>query len=227
MNLSKFALLFVIFVDLSGQGLLVPLVNALVMEQHAGLLPDGASLAERHFDFGLVIGVFYLFWFFGVVYVSRLSDSIGRKNGMLVCLAGAFVGYVLSILAVDFSSLWLMVLGRAVTGFTAGSIPIAQAAMADLSRDDAEKVRNMGYCVAALGVGLLAGPVMAGLLSDAALLGSFASLNLPFYVAAVLVLISMALVLLFFQDHLTTRAPLQVRPQDVFLLLWQVRERPG
>ena len=225
-DISRLGLLFVIFVDVSGQGLILPIINTLVMDPHAGLLPDDAAVSSRHFSYDLVIGVFYLSWFLGAVYISKLSDSIGRKNGILICLAGALVGYALTILAVVFGSLWLMILGRAITGFTAGNQPIAQAAMADISRDDAERTRNMGYCVAAFSAGLVAGPIIAGVLSDSALIGGIASLNLPFYAAIVLVLVAAFLIIFFFEDKLETRVPLQIKPLEVFLLLWRVTQKP-
>jgi MFS family permease len=226
MRLSKFALLFVVFVDVAGQGVIIPIIDTLIMEPGAAFLPPETSPRTRHFDYGLVIGVFYLSWFLGAVYVSKLSDSIGRKNGILLCLAGALVGYVLTIVAIAVGSLWLMLLGRAVTGFTAGNQPIAQAAMADLSVDDADKTRNLGYCVSALSVGLVAGPLIAGVLSDQDLLGALASLSLPFYFSMALVLVAILLIQFFFQDKLATRAPLRVRPTEVFLLLWQVTGNP-
>ncbi len=225
MNLSTLGLLFVIFVDVAGQGLILPIINTLVMDPSTGLLPASAPVSERHFSYGLVIGAFYLSWFLGAVYVSKISDSIGRKNGILICLAGALAGYVLTILAVIAGSLWLMILGRVVTGFTAGSIPIAQAALADLSDDDAERTRNMGYSVTALSVGLVAGPIIAGVMSDSALIGGVASLNLPFYTALALVLIAALLIVLFFDDKLDERVPLQIRPLEVFLLLWEATQR--
>jgi len=226
MNLSKLGLLFVVFVDLMGQGLLFPIVNALMMDPADGLLPAGTSAAARHFNYGLVIGVFYLAWFLGAVYISKLSDSIGRKTGILICLAGALVGYVLTIAAIAMGSLWLLLIGRAITGFTAGNQPIAQAAMADLSRNDAEKTKNMGYVVTALSLGLIAGPLVAGLLSDKSVLGDYASLSLPFYFAMVTVVIAAALILFFFEDKLQERAPLAVGPADVFRLVWRVVEQP-
>lgn len=226
MNLSKVALLFVIFVDVAGQGLIFPLINSLVSDPAVGFMPAGTSEATRHLSYGLVIGVFYLSWFLGAVYISKLSDSIGRKNGIMVCLAGALAGYVLTILAIALGSLWLMILGRAITGFTAGNQPIAQAALVDHSRDEAEKTRNLGYAVSAFSIGLIAGPLIAGLLSDTSLIGNIASLSLPFYVAFVLVLITMFLVVVFFDDKLDDRVPLQIRPLEIFLLLWQVRRHP-
>lgn len=226
MSLSKFGLLFVVFVDVMGQGIIFPIINTLIMDSHTGFLPADTSQSARHFNYGLVIAVFYLSWFLGAVYVSKLSDSIGRKNGMLLCLAGALAGYLLTILAIAWGSLPLMLLGRAVTGFTAGNQPIAQAAMTDLSRDDADKTRNLGYVVAALSVGLVAGPLIAGLLSDRDLLGPLASLSLPFYVSMGLVAVAFALILFFFEDKLETRAPLRVNPTEVFRLLWQIKAHP-
>ncbi len=158
--------------------------------------------------------------------LTRVSVSIGRKNGILICLAGAFAGYVLTILAVIFGSLLLMVLGHLVTGFTAGSIPIAQAALADLSDDDATMTRNMGNSVAALSVGLVAGPILTGVLSDSALLGSIASLNLPFIAAMALVLVAGFLIVFFFDDKLKERAPLKIGPLDVFRQLWRATQIP-
>ena len=94
MSLSKFGLLFVVFVDVVGQGLIIPIINALVMDPASAFLPAGTPQDTRQFNFGLVIGLFYLSWFLGAVYISKLSDSIGRKNGILICLAGALFGYV-------------------------------------------------------------------------------------------------------------------------------------
>ena len=119
----------------------------------------------RHLDYGLVIGTFFLAWFLGVVYVAKLSDAIGRKNALLICLSGALAGYVVTILAIFLNSLWLLILGRAVTGFTAGNQPIAQAAMIDGSDNEADRDRNMGYIVTGLSFGLVGGRA-AGIRSD-------------------------------------------------------------
>ena len=165
-TIAKITLLFVVFVDLIGQGLVFPIINSLIMEPTGGFLPTSTSDAVRHVDYGLVIGSFFLAWFLGVVYVAKLSDSIGRKNTLLVCLGGAFAGYALTILSLYLNSLWLLILGRAVTGFTAGNQPVAQAAMIDASVDDADRDRNMGYLMIGVSAGLVAGPIIGGVLTD-------------------------------------------------------------
>lgn len=224
--IAKFALLAVVFVDLIGQGLVFPIINELVMDPKLTFLPVSSSDATRHFDYGLVIGIFFLCWFFGGVYVAKLSDTIGRKPAIMICLFGALAGYAITILALFADSLWLLILGRGITGFTAGNQPIAQAAMIDASRTDEEKARNMGYIVAGISAGLVGGPIIGGLLSDPAILGSFASIKMPFYGAFVLVLVTIVLVQFTYRDVKTTREKLEIRPLEVFTQLVRIREKP-
>lgn len=225
-GIAKITLLFVVFVDLIGQGLVFPIVNSLIMETKSGFLPESTSVGSRHFYFGLVIGCFFLSWFLGVVYVSKVSDSIGRKNALLVCLGGALVGYAITIAALYLNSLLLLVVGRSITGFTAGNQPIAQAAMIDGSTDAADRDRNMGYIVTGVSFGLVGGPIIGAVLSDAALLGSEATLKTPFYGAFVLVLIAILLVMFFFKDARPDRAPFVFRPRDITDSLVAVRAHP-
>jgi predicted MFS family arabinose efflux permease len=183
-------------------------------------------MGQRHFYYGLVIGCFFLSWFLGVVYVSKVSDSIGRKNALLVCLGGALAGYAITITALYLNSLLLLIVGRSITGFTAGNQPIAQAAMIDGSTDAADRDRNMGYIITGVSFGLVGGPIIGAVLSDAAILGSYATLKMPFYGAFVLVMIAIFLVSFFFKDTRTERAAFVFRPRDITDSLIAVREHP-
>ena len=87
--LTRISLLAVVFVDLLGQGLVFPIINTLMMDQATGFLPESTSVATRQFNFGLVIGIFFLCWFLGAAYLAKVSDAIGRKNAILICLFGA------------------------------------------------------------------------------------------------------------------------------------------
>ncbi|HMB75622.1 MAG TPA: MFS transporter, partial [Kiloniellaceae bacterium] len=225
-NMAKITLMFVVFVDLIGQGLVFPIINSLVMEPSTGFLPADTADGTRHFDYGLVVGIFFLAWFLGVVYVAKVSDSIGRKNALLICLAGALTGYAITIVSLYVNSLWLLILGRAITGFTAGNQPIAQAAMIDGSVDEADRDRNMGFIVTGVSFGLVGGPIIGALLSDPEILGSFASLKMPFYGAFVLVLIAIFLVMTFFHDIRSERTPFVFRPRDITDSLWRVTQHP-
>jgi DHA1 family tetracycline resistance protein-like MFS transporter len=224
--MAKITLLFVVFVDLLGQGLVFPILNSLIMEPTGDFLPVATSDADRHIDYGLVIGIFFLAWFLGVVYVAKLSDSIGRRNAMLICLGGALTGYALTIASLYLNSLWLLVLGRAVTGFTAGNQPVAQAAMIDASTDEADRDRNMGYIITGVSFGLVLGPIIGGLLADKEFLGGYASFEMPFYGALVLVAIAIVLVIVFYEDVRKKRPLFEFRPIEIFATLWRITQHP-
>lgn len=225
---AKVTLLFVVFVDLLGQGLVFPILNSLIMEPGTGLLAKDTSEAMRHFDYGLIIGVFFLCWFFGAPYISKLSDVIGRKKAILICLFGALFGYGLTIAALYLNSFLLMILGRAITGLTAGNQPIAQAAMIDGSTDDEDRNRNMGYIITGVSFGLVGGPLLGGLLSDPVLIGDIASIRLPFYACFVLVAIAIGLVVFTFRDQhdAEEQGRFRFRPAEIFELLWRVTKYP-
>ncbi|MES0882727.1 MFS transporter [Roseibium sp. SCP14] len=224
--LARIALLLVVIVDLMGQGLIFPIINTLLIDPASTFLPKETHSSTREFYYGLVSAVFYLFWFFGAAYISKLSDHIGRKVGIVICLGGAIVGYGLTILAIEFSSLWMLVLGRAVSGFTAGNQPIAQAALIDASGSEQEKSANLGYIVGASAIGMMIGPLLAGVLSDPTFLGSYASVELPFYTAIVLVGLTLILIMTSFYDVRTERKPIDFGLSEVFLTLYRIKDFP-
>ncbi len=227
--LAKVTLLFVVFVDLLGQGLVFPIINSLIMEPSTSMLPKDTSDAVRHFDYGLIISVFFLCWFFGAPYISKLSDVIGRKKAILICLFGALGGYALTIVALYANSFVLLILGRAITGLTAGNQPIAQAAMIDGSVDEEDRNRNMGYIITGVSFGLVGGPIIGGFLSDPILIGDIANAKLPFFACFALVAVAIALVLFTFKDERDSAAerdPFVFRPAEFFELLWEMKNHP-
>ncbi|WP_305989287.1 MFS transporter [Roseibium sp. MMSF_3544] len=224
--IAKITMVFVVFVDLLGQGLVFPIINSLIMEPSTSILPTDTSTAARHFDYGLIIGIFFLSWFFGAPYIAKLSDQIGRKNAILICLFGAFAGYALTIIALYVNSFLLLILGRAITGLTAGNQPIAQAAMVDGSTDDEDLSRNMGYIMLGISFGLVGGPLIGGFLSDPILIGSIASVKLPFYACLVLVAIAVFLVVLFYKEDPADREEFSLRPAEFFATLWRIKDFP-
>ncbi|MEM6762199.1 MAG: MFS transporter [Pseudomonadota bacterium] len=223
---AKLAMMFVVLIDIIGQGLVFPILNTLMMDPATAFLPEGTSNAVRHFNYGVVMAAFFIAWFFGSPYMSQLSDLIGRKSAILVCLCGALFGYALTIAALYLESVPLLVLGRAITGLTAGNQPIAQAALIDGSVDEADRGRNMGYVITATSGGLLLGPLIGGVFSDPRILGSFASLQLPFFVALGLVGACIVCVTVFFKDLREERQPVRIRPLEVFDTLLRIRNHP-
>jgi predicted MFS family arabinose efflux permease len=141
-------------------------------------------------------------------------------------LFGALFGYVLTIVSLFIDSLWLLIVGRAITGFTAGNQPIAQAAVVDMSASDAERTRNMGYIVAGISAGLVGGPIIGGVLSDKEIVGGLASIALPFFVALALVAITIVLILISFKDVRQEREKYRFEPLEIFTLLLRIFRNP-
>ncbi|MCV0429161.1 MAG: MFS transporter, partial [Roseibium sp.] len=116
-----------------------------------------------------------------------------------------------------------------ITGLTAGNQPIAQAAMVDGSVDEEDRNRNMGYIITGVSFGLVGGPIIGGFLSDPIILGSLASIKLPFYASFVLVAIAIFLVLFFFKDQhdkVAEREPFVFRLIEIFESLWLIKNYP-
>ncbi|HLB58288.1 MAG TPA: MFS transporter [Gammaproteobacteria bacterium] len=199
--LSALPLFLVLFIDSMGLGLVFPILNALVMDPNAHFISTGISPSVRSLIFGMTVSIFMFCWFFGAAILGDLSDQIGRKKSLFICLLGAFIGYIFSAIAVLLDSFTLLVLGRMIAGFTAGSQSIAQAAIVDLSLPE-YKARNLGMMLFVMSLGFVFGPLAGGVLSDNDLL-SFFSYATPFYFAAIVSLANIILLLLFFHETFT------------------------
>ncbi|GHB25577.1 MFS transporter [Pseudovibrio japonicus] len=224
--MAKVALLFVVFVDLISQGLVFPIVNVLIMDPTTNFLAFDTPDSIRHVNYGLVIGLFFLAWFVGVIYLSKASDSIGRKFALQICLAGALIGYTITIISLYVGSLWLLILGRMITGFSAGNQAVAQAAMVDASENEIDRDRNMGYIILGVSFGLVGGPIIGAALSGQQFIGHYASFTLPFYATVVLVLIAMGLVAFFYHDVREDREPFRFHAKDLYSGLVRVKDFP-
>lgn len=209
-SLVRVAPLFlVLFIDGVGLSLLFPIINSMIIQSSSNFLPATTSLSEREMLYGLVIGIYMVCWFFGAAIMGDLSDSSGRKKSLMLCLIGACAGYVLSAISVHISSLTLLVFGRIVAGFTAGSQPIAQAAIVDVSPEE-HKARNIGYILFSVSLGFVIGPLIGGVLSDPKFVSWF-NFTIPFYFAALISLINAVLLQLFFHETFTKTERVKIR----------------
>jgi DHA1 family tetracycline resistance protein-like MFS transporter len=139
-----------VFVDMLGYGLIVPLLPFYV-----GGLTKGAVLV------GTLGSLYAAMQFFGGPFLAGLSDRIGRRPVLVVCLLGASLAYALLGFA---GTLALGVVAVALAGAAGGTQATAQAFIAD-STPAEDRTRGLGLVGAAFGLGMMAGPLFGGLLS--------------------------------------------------------------
>ena len=143
-------LFLVVFIDLVGFGLIIP------------LLPFYAEYFQASPDVvGMVMATYSFTQFLAAPMWGRLSDRVGRRPVLLVSLAGAVVAYI-GLGLVD--SLWMLFAARALGGAMAGNIAAAFAYVADVTTPD-NRARGMGLIGAAFGLGFIAGPAIGGILA--------------------------------------------------------------
>lgn len=174
-------LLLVIIIDTMGFGLIIPILSPLFMEHTGAILPSTTSLAMRDFLYGLSMASFTATMLLGAPFLGDLSDHWGRKKILIVSLIGTAIALLISAYGILIHNVVLLILGRALAGFAAGSQPIAQAAIADVSSHD-NKAKNMAMLGFVSCAGFVIGPIIGGYFANPA----YFNYATPFFIAATL-----------------------------------------
>ena len=143
-------LFLIVFIDLVGFGIIIPLLP--FFAEHYAASPAMV---------GFLMASYSLTQFIAAPFWGRISDRFGRRPVLLITLFGAAVSYVL--LGVS-NSLFMLFIARGLGGFMAGNISAAFAYVADVTTPE-NRSRGMGAIGAAFGLGFIAGPAIGGILA--------------------------------------------------------------
>jgi DHA1 family tetracycline resistance protein-like MFS transporter len=216
----------VVFVDMLGFGLILP------------LLPYYAeTFGATPFLIGTIVASYAAASLIGAPLMGRLSDRYGRRLILLLSVAGTFAGYLLlgfaqpigSFLAGLFAAhavnafiIGVLFFSRMLDGFTGGNITVAQAYITDIT-DETNRSRGLGMIGSAFGLGFIIGPAAGGLLSRW-------GYNIPALAAACLALLNLISIFFFLPESLTDERQavtmLQKRPPFTFNALIEAINRP-
>src|SRR5205085_6464960 len=178
-------LLLIVFIDLVGFGLVIP------------LLPFYAErFGASPLQMTLLFAVYSLMSMLAAPLWGRLSDRIGRRPVLMASMAAAALAYLWLGFA---TQLWMVFAARAFAGACAGNIAAAQAYIADVTPPE-KRARGMGMIGAAFGLGFIVGPVLGGLLAGDDL--ATADLATPGLIAAGLSFIAFLGVVLLLPESL-------------------------
>ncbi|MGE0762331.1 MAG: TCR/Tet family MFS transporter [Bdellovibrionales bacterium] len=142
-----------ILLDAIGLGIVIPTLPDVVRR----FVSDPTEVSQY---FGYFISLYALMQFFASPVLGALSDRFGRRSILLISLFGAGVDFLLMAYA---PNLWILFLGRLISGITGASMTVASSYMADISTDQ-NRAANFGMIGAAWGMGFIAGPLLGGLL---------------------------------------------------------------
>jgi DHA1 family tetracycline resistance protein-like MFS transporter len=157
-----------VFVDMLGYSMMLPLLPFFIQAQGGN-----AALA------GGLQSLYALLQLLSGPILGSFSDRYGRKPILILCLFGTAVAYTIFGLADSILILYLAVL---LDGLTGNNLTTSFTYVADVTEAD-ERSRGMGIVSAAFGLGLMAGPVLGGLLSSYGLF-------VPAFVAAGIALVN-------------------------------------
>jgi DHA1 family tetracycline resistance protein-like MFS transporter len=182
---SILIVLFTVVLNMTGVGLVWPILPTLVGELAAG------SVSHTALIYGSIAVVFSIMQFVFAPILGALSDRFGRRPVMLLALTGLGLDNIMLAFAPSIE--WIFA-GRALGGIFGATFAVANAYMADVSAKE-DRAAAFGMVGAAFGIGFILGPLIGGVLGEY-------DLRLPFYCAAVLSLLNVAFGWFFLEESL-------------------------
>ena len=144
-------LFLLVFLDNLGFAIVVPYLYFYVL-----------SLGGSALIYGVLLASYSLMSFVFTPIIARLSDRYGRRKILLSALVISTVAYFIFGSA---QVIWLLFLGRMLSGTTGATVPVAQAYVADVTTPT-QRLRYLGLLGAAAGIAFILGPAIGGTLSS-------------------------------------------------------------
>jgi MFS family permease len=193
-------LLAVIFMNIAGFGLVIPLLPFF-----------GKAFGAEPWEITLLFSAFSLGQFLGEPFWGRLSDRIGRRPVLLITIVAGALAYVALAFSPNIVVAWVV---RFLGGVFSGNISTLQGCMADISKPE-ERAGRMGIMGSAFSLGFMVGPALGGFLAQPQL--GPVGFQLPLFAAAAFGAASALGVLLFVRESAPARGEGPVRSQRAAL----------
>lgn len=207
--------LLLIFIDSFSYFVVIPILIKLFYHPQYGLITATLSPIVRDILIGIVIPISTLAALISAPWMGNASDKYGRKKVILLSIVIVMLGFILQYVSIALKSLWMIFLGRIITGVGSASQPIAQAAVADIFQThQKEKSTFLMLNATMMTLALIFAPLCGGYLSDPHVMSWF-SIKTPYLFSIGLTLINFLLVWIFFRETLAVTKPKIHRLREV------------
>lgn len=180
------AVFITVFTGFIGFSLPFPIFSYLFLSSESILIPATLEENIRPILLGLAIALFPIGQALASPLWGKYSDRYGRKPMLIISLVIAALGMVIVAIAIQYNLLYLVFLGRFISGLGEGNITLAQAIAAD-QQNEKIKARYFAAISIAMNSGWIVGPLLGGYLGDPGS-ASFTHPTLPFWLAALMYL---------------------------------------
>ncbi|MEM8954162.1 MAG: MFS transporter [Verrucomicrobiota bacterium] len=187
-----------VFLGFFAGALVAPIFSPLFLhpDHGGGLLAASASTATKAFFLGTVLSAARLGEFVGSPILGRLSDRFGRKPLLALAMTLTAAGNLINALAILKHNVWILIVGQFLIGFAGVLLVLTQSEIAHRHHGP-EKTHRFGLVYMASSLAYVFAPALGGHLGDISKY-SWASYSLPFYAAAAISALCVALVVLRF-----------------------------
>ena len=214
MDNKRHTLVFVtmtVFLDTVGFGIIMPVLPQFLMSLSEITLAEASAIA------GYLVVSYALLQFVFAPIIGNLSDRFGRRKVLLVSLAAFSINYLIAGLA---ATIWVLFIGRVLTGITSATHATANALIADVSPPE-ERAQNFGLMGVAFGLGFMVGPALGGIVGAI-------DIRLPFFLAAGLAALNTLYGFFVLKETLPEdrRRPFDWKRANPVGMLLQVRKYP-
>lgn len=150
MNTKKayITLFILVATELIGFGLIIPILPQISTQ----FTSSGAMI-------GILLSTYSFSQFIAAPILGQLSDKFGRKPVLIFSKIGTIASYILLAHAQTY---WMILISRALDGFTGGNIAVARAYLTDIT-DEKNRSKAMALIGIAFGTGFILGPAMGGI----------------------------------------------------------------
>jgi DHA1 family tetracycline resistance protein-like MFS transporter len=207
-----FLVFMILFLDVIGIAIIMPVLPAYLEEL------TGGSVSDAALDGGWLLVVYAIMQFLFAPLLGNLSDRFGRRPILLISVLTFAIDNFICAVATSF---WMLFVGRALAGFSGGSFATCSAYIADISTEE-NRAKNFGLIGIAFGVGFTIGPVIGGFL------GEFGP-RVPFFGAALVSFLNFAAAYFLLPETLDAkhRRPFEWKRANPLGALKQMRHYPG